>query len=316
MTIKTIVKRMLVLGIAMTSILTTIQCAAEQKTPFFKLSLAQWSIHKMVFSGEASPYDFARLASEWGFEGLEYVSQMYRDVIDAEDKDAAMETFVSKSKAAAEQYGLKNVLIMVDNEGNLSAPEEAVREQAVANHMRWVKAAAALGCHAIRVNLSGSDDPEIWTTASIAGLSALATQAAAYNINVLVENHGGLSSNAALLMQVINTIDLPNCGTLPDFGNFCLKGHRWARLDPSCEEVYPIYQGVEEMMPRAFAVSAKSYNFDDQGQETQIDYSKMLEVIKAAGYTGFIGVEYEGENLTEAEGIKATKNLLLKSGSH
>ena len=300
------------LGLSLCSFALITQCAPEKKEPFFKLSLAQWSINKMVKAGTVSQYDFARLASEWGFEGVEYVSQLYFDVAEAEDKEAALQTFVEKSKAASEKYGIQNVLIMIDHEGDLSAPDSIVRAKAVADHMGWVKAAAALGCHAVRVNLDGTDDPEEWLETSVAGLSELARQAAEYNINVIVENHGDLSSNIDLLMQVINAVNLPNCGTLPDFGNFCMKGATAIR-DASCEKVYPIYQGVSNMLPKAFAVSAKAYEFDAQGAEIHIDYTKMLQLVHKAGYVGFVGVEYEGDKLSEADGIKATKALLVKA---
>lgn len=289
------------------------RCQSEEKPLFFKLSLAQWSINRMIKSGKVPAYAFARLAAEWGFTGLEYVSQLYTDVTRAENKDAAMEAFIAKSKAEAEKYGIQNVLIMIDNEGYLSTGDPEQTEQAIANHMRWIKAAAALGCHAVRVNLSGSSDQEEWIANSVSGLSALAQQAAAYNINVIVENHGGFSSNADLLMQVINQINLPNCGTLPDFGNFCLESN-WGGINSDCPKIYPIYQGVTEMMPKAFAVSAKSYAFDTKGDETRIDYSQMMQLVKAAGYSGFVGVEYEGDELSETEGILATKKLLEKVG--
>lgn len=289
------------------------QCKAKEKPLFFKLSLAQWSINRMIKAGDISPYEFARLAAEWGFSGLEYVSQLYVDVNKAEDKDAALETFVAKSNATAKEHGMKNVLIMIDSEGFLAAPNVEERNQAITNHMRWVQAAAALGCQAVRVNLSGTNDKEEWIRNSIAGLAELARQAAAYNINVIVENHGGFSSDAALLMQVINTINLPNCGTLPDFGNFCLESD-WGGINSDCPKTYPIYQGVEEMLTKAFAVSAKSYGFDKAGNETRIDYEKMMTIVKNSGYTGFVGVEYEGEELSEPEGIQATKALLERVG--
>lgn len=300
-------------GVGFSVLPTITQCKAAEKPLFFKLSLAQWSIHKMIREDNVSPYAFAGLASKWGFTGLEYVSQLYKDVTEAEDGEAAIAAFVAKSKSEAEKHGMQNVLIMIDNEGYLSTGDAQERAQAIANHMRWVKAAAALGCQAVRVNLSGAENQEEWLTQSVAGLSDLAQQAAAYNINVIVENHGGFSSNPNLLMQVINTINLPNCGTLPDFGNFCLESD-WGGINSDCPNVYPIYQGVEQMLPKAFAVSAKAYEFDSQGNESRIDFGKMMQLVKAAGYTGFVGVEYEGKKLSEEEGIQATKKLLERVG--
>ena len=297
------------------SVVFFMECTPEKKEPFFKLSLAQWSFNQWVEEGKVSPYEFARLASAWEFEGIEYVSQLYYDVRDAEDRDAALAEFVAKSKQESEKYGIENVLIMIDDEGDLSDPDPKARNQAIANHIDWVKAASALGCSSVRVNLKGTDDVETWKKTSILGLTKLAKQAAPYNINVIVENHGGLSSNAGLLMEVINAINLPNCGTLPDFGNFCLESD-WGGINGDCPKKYPIYKGVEEMLTKAFAVSAKSYEFDSNGNEVNIDYAKMLKLVRNAGYTGFIGVEYEGNKLAEPEGIAATRNLLLQTAQN
>ncbi len=284
----------------------------EAATPFFKLSLAQWSIHNMINSDGVDPYTFAEKAKNWGFEGLEYVSQLYNKELEASNySKEAMQSFVDKCNAEAEKHGLKNLLIMIDGQGDLATSDPAERKKAVENHYKWVDAAASMGCHAIRVNLAGSSDPVEWKANSIDGLSMLSAYAKTKNINILVENHGGLSSNAAMLSEVMTRVNMPNCGTLPDFGNFCIK-----RKDPNdyaagCAENYDIYKGVEELMVHAKAVSAKSHNFDANGNETEIDYVRMLQIVKDAGYTGYIGVEYEGRELSEEEGIIATRDLLL-----
>lgn len=286
--------------------------AKEKKEAFFKLSLAQWSIHRMIEDEGMDPFDFASYARDNGFAGLEYVSQLYDEAMEEyETKDEAMKNIVARLKAESEEAGMENLIIMIDGEGDLSVNDEAARNEAVENHKKWVDAAAELGCHSIRINLFGSLNDDEWKANSIDGLSKLGAYAATKNINILVENHGWQSSNAPLLMEVINTVGMDNCGTLPDFGNFCIKrkdGAKWGE----CEEEYPdIYQGVELMMPAAKAVSAKSYDFDEAGNETKIDYARMLQIVKDAGYTGYIGVEYEGNRLSEAEGIKATRDLLL-----
>ena len=283
----------------------------EAASPFFQLSLAQWSIHKMIREQGVDPYTFAEKAKNWGFSGLEYVSQLYpADLKDGEYSKEAMAAFVEKSNAEAKKYGLQNVLIMIDGQGNLAVSDTKERHEAVERHYKWVDAAAAMGCHAIRVNLAGSDVPEEWKKNSVDGLTMLATYAKDKNIEVIVENHGKLSSNAAMLADVMATVNMDNCGTLPDFGNFCIK----QKEDGSgCEEMYDIYQGVAELMPYAKAVSAKSNVFDAEGNERVIDYAKMLQVVKDAGYTGFIGVEFEGSEISEETGIIATRDLLIKA---
>jgi len=288
----------------------------ETAEPFFKLSLAQWSLNKPIFAGELDPMDFAEKANEMGFEGIEYVSSFYgQQIKDAENPEEAMQKVLDTLKAKSEEFNVENVLIMVDGEGELASPNQTEREKAVENHKKWVDAASFLGAHSIRVNLFGSEEPEKWKNAAIKGLKALSEYAAQKDINVLVENHGYLSSNAALLVEVIEGVNMENAGTLPDFGNFCLKREGGERWEAKCIEEYPKYQGIEEMMPHAKAVSAKSYDFDENGEETTLDYERILKIVQDAGYTGFVGVEYEGENLSPEEGIKATKELLEEVGS-
>jgi sugar phosphate isomerase/epimerase len=284
--------------------------------PFFKMSLAQWSFNKSFRSGGVSPYEFARLASELGFEGLEYVNQLYPDVMDSEDKSAAIAAFVEKNNVLAAQYKLQNVLIMIDSEGDLASSDENTRSEAIANHKLWIDAANQMGCSAVRLNLFGESDPEKWVANSILSLTDLVDYAADKNINVIVENHGRLSSNVPVLMKVINGTGKSNCGTLPDFGNFCIAEEGYGSLfDGSCKEFYDPYKGVSEMIVKAFGVSAKSYDFDEEGNETTLDYNRLIKIVKDAGYKGFVGVEYEGSRLSEEEGIIATKTLLEKIGA-
>jgi len=280
---------------------------------FFKLSLAQWSLHRYVEEKKNSPFHFASQAKEMGFEGLEYVSQLYKYEIEKLGFDVVIDSLNKISK----KESMQNILIMVDDEGDLADPDENMRNQAVENHKRWVDAASKLGCQSIRVNTFGTNDPEIWKTTVVDGLRKLSEYAATKNINVLCENHGWLSSNPVELMKAINEVNMENCGTLPDFGNWCVKradvNEKWG----DCAEVYPDkYEGTKMMMPAAMAVSAKSYDFDEAGNETTIDYVKMLQIVKDAKYTGFIGVEYEGERLNERDGIIATRDLLVKSASN
>jgi len=249
------------------------------------------------------------MAKEMGFEGLEYVSQLYDDEIEL----LGMDKVIDSLKTMSQLSNIQNVLIMVDHEGDLADPDETKRNEAVENHKKWVDAAEKLGCHSIRVNTFGTNNPEVWKVTVVDGLKKLSEYAATKNINILCENHGWLSSDAPKLMEAINLVNMPNCGTLPDFGNWCVirdQGERWGE----CLEVYPDkYEGIEMLLPAAKAVSAKSYDFDENGNETTLDYSRILQLVKNSSYTNFIGVEYEGTRLSEREGILATKKLLLKS---
>ncbi len=314
------------------SVFGLLSCAGEKKEkeqetplvetpklaePFFKLSLAQWSIHKMIQEGGMNPLDFAKKAKEWGFSGLEYVNHLYTSKwSENTDLNKAVSSLVKELNQRSNDNGVENLIMMVDlreGQGDMSSPDKAERDKAIENHHVWVDASAGLGCHSMRINLFGTNDPKIWKETSIDALGRLSEYAKKSNVNVLVENHGYLSSNAALLAEVMKEVNMDNCGTLPDFGNFCLRREGDARWGAPCVEEYDKYKGVEELMPYAKAVSAKSYDFDADGNETTIDYVKMLQIVKNAGYTGHIGVEYEGSRLNEEQGILATRELLIKA---
>ncbi len=267
--------------------------AAEQKAtkPLFLISLAEWSFHRALFAGKMTNLDFPRVAKrDFGIDGVEYVNQFWKDK--AKDQD-----YLKQLKQRCSDEGVQSVLIMCDGEGAIGDADPARRTKAVENHYKWIEAGKFLGCHSIRVNAqsSGSYDEQMERAAD--GLRRLSEFGAQHGMNVIVENHGGLSSNGQWLTSVIKKVDLPNCGTLPDFGNFY---------------EYDRYKGVAEMMPFAKGVSAKSYEFDAAGNEVRIDYPRMLKIVLNAGYHGRIGIEYEGSQLSETEGVHATKRLLDK----
>lgn len=266
-----------------------------QARPLFEISLAQWSLNRMFFDRQLDALDFPAYArSEFGIAAVEYVNQFFMDK--AEDS-----AWLAQLKQRCTDNGVQSVLLMCDREGNLGDPDAAARTQAVENHYKWANAAQFLGCHSIRVNAqsSGSWDEQLQLAAD--GLRRLSEYAATLGLNVIVENHGGLSSNGKWLSAVMRQVDLPNCGTLPDFGNF--------RVTP--EERYDNYLGVQELMPYAKGVSAKSYGFDAAGNESSMDYRRLLTIVLDAGYRGYIGVEWEGrEPASQPQGVKLTKALL------
>jgi L-ribulose-5-phosphate 3-epimerase len=267
---------------------------AAQKKPPFEISLAQWSLHKALFAKQVDNLDFARMAKQdFGIAAVEYVNQFFKD----KAKDPQ---YLGEMKKRAADLGVRNVLIMCDGEGPLGDADAAKRRKAVENHYRWVEAAKFLGCHSIRVNAESTGSYEEQMSLAADGLRKLSEFGAQHEINVIVENHGGLSSNGAWLAAVMKKVGHPRCGTLPDFGNF--------RIKPG--EEYDRYKGVQELMPFAKGVSAKSHDFDAQGNETHTDYRRMMKIVLDAGYRGFVGVEYEGSKLSEPEGIRATKQLL------
>jgi L-ribulose-5-phosphate 3-epimerase len=267
---------------------------AVEPKPLFQISLAQWSLHRAIFSKQLDNLDFAKAAkNDYGINAVEYVNQFFKD----KAKDMQ---YLAEMKKRARDLGVKSRLIMIDGEGALGDADQGKRMQAVENHYKWVEAAKYLGCFCIRVNAqsSGSYDEQLERAAD--GLRKLSEFGATHKISVIVENHGGLSSNGAWLASVIKKVNHPSCGTLPDFGNFNLgNGQQYDR-----------YQGVKELMPFAKAVSAKSHDFDEQGNETHTDYKRMMKIVLDAGYNSYVGIEYEGNVLSEPEGIRATKRLL------
>jgi len=264
----------------------------ENNKPF-KISLAQWSLNKPLFKKEIDNLDFAKIAKEkFGIDAVEYVNQFFKD-------KAKDEKYLAEMKKRTNDLGVTNVLIMIDGEGALGDKDESKRTQAVENHYKWVQAAKFLGCHSIRVNAQTEKDGDYEEGKKLAadGLRRLAEYAKPLDVGVIVENHGGLSSNGKWLAETIRLANVANCGTLPDFGNFY---------------EYDRYQGVTDLMPHAKAVSAKSYDFDENGNETKIDFPRMMKIVLDAGYHSWVGIEYEGNRLSPDEGIMATKKLLEK----
>lgn len=274
------------------------------QAPFFQISLAEWSLHKALFANEFTNLDFPiKAKTDFGISAVEYVNAFFKD----KAKDTS---YLTELKKRCDDHGVTSVLIMCDGEGEMANLDAKKRQEAVENHFKWVEAAKFLGCHSIRVNCFGIGTAEEVAQAGSDGLRKLSEFAQPFGINVIVENHGGFSSDGKWLSSVIRQVGLPNCGTLPDFGNFCIRREKGDMWESPCVEMYDRYTGVSELMPFAKGVSAKSNNFDAEGNCVETDYFKMLPIVQAAGYTGYIGIEYEGSELSENEGILATKKLL------
>lgn len=269
---------------------------------FFDISLAQWSLHRAYgIRGDEPTLDplyFAQTAREtFGIHAVEYVNSFYFD-------KAKDQKYLNELKNVADNEGVNSVLMMCDREGALGDADESARQQAVENHYKWLEFSKFLGCHSIRVNAqsSGSYDEQMERAAD--GLRRLTEYAAQDDMNVIVENHGGLSSNGNWLADTIEKVGHPNCGTLPDFGNFRISEN----------EMFDFYEGTKLLMPYAKGVSAKTHLFNEEGLERNLDYYRLMKIVKDAGYTGYVGIEYEGNELGEEEGIVATKNLLIRVG--
>ncbi|NHF59473.1 TIM barrel protein [Flavobacteriaceae bacterium TP-CH-4] len=269
-----------------------------------KISLAQWSLHRAIENGTMKAVDFPSIASnQYAIRAVEYVNQFYL-------KHAADQKFWLQMGQRAKDAGVQSLLIMVDDEGNLGSSKAVERKKAVENHYKWIDAAKLLGCHSIRVNAFGEGTRQELYDALIDGLGNLAAYGAKENINVLIENHGLHTSDGKFMVGILKQVNSPFLGTLPDFGNWCLTAEWGSTQGDKCDTVYDPYEGLSDFLPYAKGVSAKTYDFDEAGNEAKMNYHRLLKMVKNSNFDGYIGIEYEGEKMSEPEGIKATKALI------
>jgi sugar phosphate isomerase/epimerase len=277
-----------------------------------KISLAEWSLHRSIRDGKIDHLDFPTVAKkDYNISAVEYVNGLFggnkMTFKEAAKNTAYLNELLKRSKDA----GVFNHLLMVDDEGPLALPDDKVRLVSVDDHKKWIEAAKLLGCLTVRVNLHGDGTPDAKKAASIDSLSRLGDFAKPMNLNIVVENHGHESSNGAWVADVMKQVNRSNVGTLPDFGNFCLS-QDWGSTQDECKDYYDRYKGVKEMLPFAKGVSAKTYDFDSNGEQPKIDYKRLIGIVKDSGFKGYIGVEFEGNTQPEEEGIRKTKLLIEK----
>ncbi len=285
---------------------------AEIKASGLEISLAEWSLHRALEAGKVDHLDFPSIArNQFGIGAVEYVNGFFGGKKMNFKEAAKDKTYLTELLKRSKDAGVINHLIMVDNEGSLALPNDKERLPAVENHKKWIEAAKFLGCKTVRVNLHGEGKSDEKKIASIDSLSRLGEFAKPMDINVVVENHGSDSSNGVWMAEVMKKVNKSNVGTLPDFGNFCIT-HPWGTTQDGCDDQYDIYKGVKELLPFAKGVSAKSYDFDNNGEQPKMDYKRLLDIVKASGFKGYIGVEFEGNTQPEEEGIRKTKALLEK----
>lgn len=267
-----------------------------ERKPFFEISLAEWSFHKALFAKKMTNLEFPMKAKkDYGINIVEYVSPFF-------DKKESDQAYLKELLAITKGEGIQNHLIMIDGEGMLGDLDEKARLQAIEKHHKWVAAAKYLGCKSIRVNAAGNGTADEVKTAVVDGLGRLAEYGKQHKINIIVENHGGYSSDGSWLASVMKQVNSPYCGTLPDFGNFRI----------SKDQEYDRYQGVKDLLPYAKGISAKSLNFDANGNEETIDFDRMFKIISDGKWNGIVGIEYEGSKLSEEDGIRKTVELLRR----
>jgi len=274
----------------------------------YKLSLAQWSLHRMLRSGKLDNLDFpAFTKKQFDISIVEYVNQFFMD----KAKDSK---YLSTLLSRCNDNGVKNHLIMVDGEGELGSLDKTKRQKAIEDHYKWVDAAKFLGCATIRVNAYGVGTPEAVQDACTDGIGRLGEYAQKSDINVIIENHGGMSSHGDWLLALMKKVNMKNVGILPDFGNFCVRREGGQLYNGKCVEEYDRYKAVQMWMPYTKGISAKTLELDASGNCVETDYVKMMKIIKDGAFKGTIGIEFEGDQLSEEAGILATKTLLQKVG--
>ncbi len=277
-----------------------------------KIALAEWSLHRALAAGKLDHLDFpAKAKNDFGIDAVEYVNGFFGGK-EMNFKEAAKnQNYLNELLKRSKDAGVFNHLIMVDEEGPLALPNDKERLQAVDNHKKWIEAAKFLGCWTVRVNLHGEGDAAAKKTASVDSLSRLGEFAETMNLNVVVENHGSDSSKGDWMADVMQQVGKTNVGTLPDFGNFCIS-HPWGTTQEECKEEYDRYKGVAEMLPFAKGVSAKTYDFDRNGEQPLMDYERLMGLVKRSSFKGYIGIEFEGNKGDEEDGIRKTKALIEK----
>lgn len=255
----------------------------------FAVSLSQRSLRGEFAASRLDPLDFPKVARSLGIAAVEYEGQFYR-------KKVANRKYLAELSRRAAGEGVTSVLLLVDEDGALGSREEKARRRVVDRHEKWLEAAALLGCKAVRVvaRTEGTEDDAVaWLSD---GLRRLCVLAQPLGIDVLVENQDGFSANGSWLVELLNAVSHPRCGSRASFGSATLGNERLRQL--------------RELMPSARSVCAKSYDFDDRGEELSINYAQMLKIVMDAGYRGHVAIEYEGTRLSEQAGLARAKQLL------
>jgi L-ribulose-5-phosphate 3-epimerase len=240
------------------------------------ISLAAWSLNRSFFVAQKwKLLDLPRIVrTEFDINGIELVNQFFEN---------PMMRYLRELKANAAKFGVTFVLIMVDGEGDMIAPDKNERMQAAIAHRKWVDIAHYLGCHAIRCNLGGSTRDTSWKTdkdmvsRATESCGNLLEYAKGADLNVVLENHGGASSDADIMVSLMKAINHPNIGTLPDFGN----------VNPGDDHA----DVLRKIAPYAKGISVKASWRPDGTHNPAWDLEKMIRICQEAGYHGFWGIE-------------------------
>ena len=260
------------------------------ESAWLKLAVQQYSFNRQLRSGELAMIDYPRtVVKGTGIKALEY----YNGHMEEKARDTG---FFEEVRKRCDDLGAVNTMMLCKSKDALDSPDPEIRASAIEGYRPWLDATKILGGQYIRVDVRSDGDPDEQKKHAADGLTALCEVAGSeYELGIVVENHGGHSGNGKWVAELMETVALDNCGTLPDFQNF---------------KEYDPYMGIEEMMPYAKIVCAKAKAFDEAGNEINVDYRRMLKIVKDSGYTGYIGIEFEGHGVDPIAGINLTKELI------
>ena len=277
----------------------------EKTTIEHKFSLGQWTFHKALFANEMTTVDFIHKTKELGFQGVDFVNQFFMDK--AEDLP-----FLDSLKSTLDENKLKATLILIDREGDLGNPNDEERKLAIENHKQWIHAAEYLACPSVRFNAFGNGSADEVMEACVASIGILADYAKTKGIEVLIENHGGYSSDPNWLVSLYKKLNRSNVALLPDFDNWCIERENGERWGTPCINEYDRYKGMKLLLPFAGTISIKSFGFDEEGKEIKTDFERVFEMVKETGYPEYMGIEFEGDGMPPSEGLKKTLSLIKR----
>lgn len=306
---------------AVTGNLPSAETAPIKPQPF-TIGLSQWAFHRAIFgdardhyrtfiknlhsdpdsvlAGEMDPRDIVWRARELDVGVVDLVNILWFG--HGEDKPW-LNDFKTRARDANVTFGV----LMCDQLARSGAADAKERRQSVEDHTRWMETAAELGCPFLRINPYGEGTYLEQCQRSAETLHALAERSADYGLEVIVENHGHPGSNGAWLAMLIEMANHSRVGTYTDLDNFFMGG--W---DLNPERRYDRHQGLLDLAPYTKAISAKTHDFDPDGEETTIDYHACLKILIDSGFSGLVSAEFEGNRVDETEGSKLTVELLKR----
>lgn len=242
----------------------------------------------------------ARARDTFGVDAIETVAFQFDGLDDPE---------IDAFDQALKDIGVKLLNIAIDV-GDLLETDTDKRAADLKVIERWIERFAAMGSQFVRVNPGSpfsqhhGDQPPAHL---VEALQELGTFANERGTRLLVENHGGPSSNPAWMRQLLDAVGPNSLGLLLDLGNFDVLmapmmamffGGESEKKDPaevfSGLDLTTLYEGIEALADKAELVSLKAHHVSDDGDVGPVDLERALGILNAHSYSGALTVEYEG----------------------